>query len=56
MENKPKNFLEQVSYSFKHGKKKAQEEFSRDVELEEIKKKRKKALAMNEGQVKKEGT
>lgn len=55
MQNKPKNFLEQVSYSFKYGKEKAREEFSKDEELEEIKKKRKKALAMMESEKPKEG-
>lgn len=43
------NFLEKVSYAAKHGKDKAREEFAKQdekSELEELKKKRKRALAM----------
>jgi hypothetical protein len=45
-----KNFLQQVSFAFKHGKDKAREEFSGDEreELEKKKKKRKLAMAFFE--------
>jgi len=46
-----KNFLQQVSFAFKYGKDKAREEFAKNdekSEMEELKKKRKRALAMFE--------
>lgn len=43
-EKKKMNFLEQVSYAARHGQKKAREEFAKQDELEEIKKKRQKAV------------
>jgi len=47
------NYLERVSFAFKHGKDKAKEEFSeQDESIEEKKKKRKMALAFYDAQEK----